>query len=238
MFWRGGGSGEAEYFLPQAITNVGSDDILILSLRVCETVPSVCFPLIRVIATNITATVSHDKLLQAYVWRLFSAPQRRVNNTGWVDGDGRVTSGPAVHDVSHWSHIVVFLFSTMHKVGGIFTINHDSRSLNWFSHDLLYAVGTVYGIKWKTLVGYIIEIQGVTQNRTFILKMMRAWWEHDCNYLLLTCCESLQPISKTISYSSSKPDKTFHVDDTQSSQIIFPIALLRIFVSFEPKTWH
>lgn len=34
---------------------------------VCETTPSVCFPLIRVIATNIIATVPHDKLLHANV---------------------------------------------------------------------------------------------------------------------------------------------------------------------------
>lgn len=44
------------------IANFGSDDNLILSLWVCETTPSVCFPLIRVIATNITATVPLDKL--------------------------------------------------------------------------------------------------------------------------------------------------------------------------------
>lgn len=35
---------------------------------VCETTPSVCFLLIRVIATNIIATVPHDKLLHANVW--------------------------------------------------------------------------------------------------------------------------------------------------------------------------
>lgn len=35
---------------------------------VCEATPSVCFLLIRVIATNIIATVPHDKLLRANVW--------------------------------------------------------------------------------------------------------------------------------------------------------------------------
>lgn len=42
----------------QTITNSGSDDILILSLCICETTPSVCLPLIRVIATNITPNSS------------------------------------------------------------------------------------------------------------------------------------------------------------------------------------
>lgn len=52
-------------FAPQTITNSGSDDTLILSSWVCETAPSVCFPLIRVMAINIIATVPHDKLLHA-----------------------------------------------------------------------------------------------------------------------------------------------------------------------------
>lgn len=62
--------GWCSYFglVSQTITNFGSDDILILSPWVCETTPSVCFPLIRVIATNIIATVPHDKLLHANVW--------------------------------------------------------------------------------------------------------------------------------------------------------------------------
>lgn len=54
-------------FAPQTITNSGSDDTLILSSWVCETTPSVCFPLIRVMAINIIATVPHDKLLHANV---------------------------------------------------------------------------------------------------------------------------------------------------------------------------
>lgn len=70
----------------QTITNFGSDDILILSLWVCETTPSVCFPLIRVIAANITATVPHDKLLHANVWRLFGVWWTQLSNYADVSG--------------------------------------------------------------------------------------------------------------------------------------------------------
>lgn len=63
----------SECFFSPCMSNVGSDDILILSLRVCETAPSVCFCLISVMAANIKATVLRDKLLCTYVSGLFSS---------------------------------------------------------------------------------------------------------------------------------------------------------------------
>lgn len=75
---------EGVYSLPQAITNVASDAILILSLWVCETAPSVCFPLISVIATNIKATVSHDKLLDSMCEHCSAlSPLTRYKLTDW-----------------------------------------------------------------------------------------------------------------------------------------------------------
>lgn len=94
----------------QTITNFGSDDILILSLWVCETTPSVCFPLIRVIATNITATVPHDKLLHANVWRLFRVWSAQVSSCPDVTEQQAciliTIREPAIYLTWHCSHVI------------------------------------------------------------------------------------------------------------------------------------
>lgn len=151
---------------------------------VCETTPSVCFPLIRVIATNIIATVPHDKLLHANV---------RGRRTVWWA------------EVSNCTDVTERQFCILITIRRLLT-SHLAPFPRLESHFPFYYIALVIIICLflsflhilKACMSWNRERQNVPSCFPKTKRpLCRLWWVHDCNY---TTSPAARRASKTISH--------------------------------------